>query len=954
MKLKRTTAILTAGLMLAGTLHSFPTASVPAAAVSPAPAAETTAVTTTATTAKTTASTTATTAKTTASATATTAKTTAPTTATTAKTTASATATTAKTTASTTATTAQSTTMSFTAEGILGKSAAWQLSPDGHLLITGSGDLSDAELSFNQYAESIKTVELRNTDAKSVLTAVAPSMFGKCKNLTSVKLPDTIKAIGKSAFSGCSALAGINFPSALETIESHAFRETALTEIVLPGCSLGENAFYNCPNLKTVTIKEGTAIIPPECFRYCAALTDVTLPDSVTEIQCGSSSESGAFANCPALKNVSIGKSIEKIDNRAFRTEGEGNLTVTFREGATIVPDSAFTGRTELAKVVLPKSLKTIGSSAFSGCKNLADCRLTSGIQSIGKEAFKETALIEVEVPGCELGDAAFYNCTALTGVTIEEDMKIIPAEAFRYCAALEDVYLPDSVTEIQCGYSSESGAFANCPALQTVSIGKSIEKIDNRAFRTEGQGNLTVTFREGASIVPDSAFTGRTELAKVRLPESMKTIGTSAFSGCTNLAEINFPDALEAIGEQAFRETALTGIELPGCTLGAVAFYNCPNLKTVTIKEGTPTIPNECFRYCAALTDVTLPDSVTEIQCGYSSESGAFADCPALQTVSIGKSIEKIDSRAFRTNGEGNLTVTFREGTTAVPADAFAGRTELAKVILPESMKTIGSKAFSGCANLAECNFPDALESIGEQAFRETALTAAAIPGCELGAAAFYNCQSLAIVSIDEGTTAIPAECFRYCAALTDVYLPDSVTEMQCGYSSESGALANCPSLTNISVGKGIQKIDSRALRTESEDLTVTFRDGVTAIPANALNSGFVKKVILPETVTEIDAKAIPANVVICAPEKSAAQTFAETNERTFEAMAAAFYDLNGDGKLTAADAELLVQILSETLPAGAKMPDAAHLSAADCDQDGLLTMADVRMLLDMAAPES
>ena len=940
MKLKRTTAILSAGLMLAGTTYCIPSASAPASAVTEVRSSGNTAVNAETAPAETTA--------------------------------VSVTTTQLTTTTVTTTTQPAETAPTVIAEGSCGASANWQIDSDGHLLLTGSGDLSDADVNFEKYSDSIRTAELRNSNAEFVFTAVAPYLFKNCQKLTTVKLPDTVRSIGKYAFYACSALAECTLPEGLETIGEHAFRETALTDISIPGCELGEAAFFYCPSLKTVRISEGTAIIPPECFRYCTALTDVTLPDSVTEIQCGYNGGTGAFADCPALTNVSIGKGITAISENAFRTTGNV-LTVTFREGVTAVPQTAFRGRTELVGVKLSDSVETIGKYAFAGCSALTDCNFPYALKSIGEQAFRETALTDISLPGCELGEAAFFNCPNLKTARIAEGTAVIPPECFRNCTALTAVRLPDSVKDIQCGYNGGTGAFADCPALQKVSIGTGIETINQNAFRTTGDA-LTVTFREGASLVPANAFQGRTELVRVILPESMKTIGSYAFAGCWALARCDLPEGLETIGEQAFRETALTGTTIPGCTLGDAAFFNCPSLKTVTFTEGTEIIPPECFRNCTALTDVTLPDSVKDIQCGYNGGTGAFADCPALTNVSIGTDIETINQNAFRTTGDA-LTVTFREGASLVPAHAFQGRPELVRVILPESMKTIGSYAFAGCTALAGCNLPKGLETIGEQAFRETALTGVTIPGCALGDAAFYNCVSLTFVMFDEGTTVIPNECFRNCTALTSVRLPDSVSEIKCGYNGGTGAFADCPALKTVSVGKDISFIDSRAFRTTGDALTVTFREGVTAIPENAFNNGNVTKIILPETVTEIGAKAvsgcttlnliavaspdcliadgentIPGAAVIFAPEASAAQTYAETYSHSFELLNADFRDLNGDGKLTAEDAVLLMMIVNENLPEGTVMPDAEHLAAADCDQDGQLTMTDVRMLLDMA----
>ncbi|MBR3268852.1 MAG: leucine-rich repeat domain-containing protein [Oscillospiraceae bacterium] len=351
----------------------------------------------------------------------------------------------------------------------------------------------------------------------------------------------------------------------------------------------------------------------------------------------------------------------------------------------------------------------------------------------------------------------------------------------------------------------------------------------------------------------------------------------------------------------------ALTKLTLPGCALGKEAFYNCKSLKTVKINEGTESIPAECFRYCTALESITLPDSVQSINCGGYGDEGAFNNCPALKTVSIGSGITYIDKNAFQTKGT-ELEITFREGVTAIPDESFYGRSELTKVILPDSLKTVGKKAFLNCSNLSVCNFPDGLAKIQAYAFSGTGLTELTLPGCALERAAFKSCGSLVSVAFNEGTESIPAECFRNCAALENVTLPDSVQSIECGGYNDESAFYNCTALESVSIGSGITYIHKYAFWTKSPNLEVIFREGVTAIPEHAFDGGTVVAIILPKTVKTIGqndisgyanlklisiqapdcviadaAKTIPSAAKIRSSENSTAHAYAEKYNRNF-----------------------------------------------------------------------
>ena len=581
----------------------------------------------------------------------------------------------------------------------LGEKITWALDSDGHLRIRGAGAMSDGTgCPFGYDAGKVTDAVIENTDPEDPITVLKPDLFHGCQNLTSVTLPDSIRVIGSEAFRDCTALKEIALPDHLAEIGTAAFRNTGLTEAILPGCTLGDGAFYDNNELQKVSIGEGTLTIPSECFRYCSALETVTLPDSLKEIQSGEYDSMGACAECPSLRSVSIGKGIESISQYAFRTTGS-DLAVTFREGVTAIPESAFSGRGELKTVILPDTLESIGSSAFRNCPNLTGTVFPASLREIGAAAFRNTGLTEAILPGCTLGAYAFYDSEKLKEVSIGEGTPIIPGECFRYCSALETVTLPDSVTEIRCGEYDSTGAFAECPSLRSVSIGKGIESISQYAFRTTGS-DLAVTFREGVTAIPESAFSGRGELKTVILPDTLESIGSSAFRNCPNLTGTVFPASLREIGAAAFRNTGLTEAILPGCTLGAYAFYDSEKLKEVSIGEGTPIIPSECFRYCSALETVTLPDSLKEIQCGQFDSMGAFAECPALKSVSIGKGIESISQHAFRTTGT-ELDVTFRDGASGIPDNAFRNRIELMRIVVPASAETLGSGAVSRCGNL-------------------------------------------------------------------------------------------------------------------------------------------------------------------------------------------------------------------------------------------------------------
>lgn len=176
-------------------------------------------------------------------------------------------------------------------------------------------------------------------DRTYIVTAIGDGAFIYCSDLTSVKLPPTIKSIGYRAFFECTNLASIQLPMNIETIEEGAFEEcTSLREIELPEklTYLGDNAFMACYNLMSVIFHSGLTTLGEDVFWKCG-LTSVVLPEGLTTIG------NGAFIFCENLSSVTFPNSLSSIGQQSF--DGCNSLT----------------------SIILPKNVKFIGDFAFGG-----------------------------------------------------------------------------------------------------------------------------------------------------------------------------------------------------------------------------------------------------------------------------------------------------------------------------------------------------------------------------------------------------------------------------------------------------------------------------------------------------------------------------------------------------------------------------------------------------------
>ena len=105
--------------------------------------------------------------------------------------------------------------------------------------------------------------------------------------------------------------------------------------------SIGNEAFWYCDGLTSVTIPNSVTSIRESAFDGCSGLTSVTIPNSVTSI------EYGAFYGCSGLTSVTIGNSV------------------------TSIGDYAFNGCSGLTSVTIGNSVTSIGEWAFESCSGL-------------------------------------------------------------------------------------------------------------------------------------------------------------------------------------------------------------------------------------------------------------------------------------------------------------------------------------------------------------------------------------------------------------------------------------------------------------------------------------------------------------------------------------------------------------------------------------------------------
>lgn len=148
------------------------------------------------------------------------------------------------------------------------------------------------------------------------------------------------------------------------------------------------------------------------------------------------------------------------------------------------------------------------------------------------------------------IGKQAFYQCAAMTAITLPDSLVTIDDWAFAACTGLETIVIPASVTSIG------DYAFQGCTSLKSVVfLGTELESIGDFAFN-DCVALETIALPEGLESIGIQAFGDCEALTAITAPSTLKSIGNLAFADCTALnteGALKLSASIEEIGEFAF-----------------------------------------------------------------------------------------------------------------------------------------------------------------------------------------------------------------------------------------------------------------------------------------------------------------------------------------------------------------------------------------------------------------
>ncbi len=444
---------------------------------------------------------------------------------------------------------------------------------------------------------------------------------------------------------------------------------TDLRTVMIPDSvtEIGSCAFNNCTNLSNVTLSQNLKYMEGRAFGSCEKITKIEIPKSLE--WCGSTLyDYGPFGDCTGLKTVIFENGTTEISSHLFE-KCTGLEEINIPDSVTEIEDSAFSGCVNLSKVNIPDTVTIIGEYAFDSCTNLTNVTLSKNLEHMEGRAFGNCEKItKIEIPkslewcGSTLYDyGPFGDCTGLKTVIFENGTTKILGHLFEKCTGLEEINIPNTVTVI------ENSAFSGCTKLEQVNFSNKLTKIERYGF-SDCTSLKKITVPDSINSIGNSIFQNCTSLTEVHLSNALKEISSNTFNGCKKLTTINFPSTLTTIGDSAF--------------------YGCESLPEAILPSGVEKIESNAFKNCKSLKKAVVPDTVSSIG------SSAFYGCEALTDITLGSKLKKIDSQTFY-------------GCTALPS-----------IVIPYNVTTIGDSAFVNCTKLTQITVPRNTTSIESNAF--------------------------------------------------------------------------------------------------------------------------------------------------------------------------------------------------------------------------------------------
>lgn len=453
--------------------------------------------------------------------------------------------------------------------------------------------------------------------------------------------------------------------------------------------------------------------------------------------------------------------------------------------------------------------------------------KIPDTVTKIGEGAFAQVeGLKTIIIPGSvkEIGKNAFANNLTLETVIMEDGTERIGTTAFRSCTKLKNISMPESLIEIKYG------AFYGCTSLEKIKIPSKITKIEPDTFG--GARSLKeIILSDNIEAILSGAFSG-TSFEEIVLPEKVKEIEAGVFGGNLQLSNI----IIEGENPQYVYETGMLMTKNKDNVLFISDKY-LKDINTLVIPDGIVRFTINLNRY-TNITKIIIPEKIEHIlPDGLPETINEIELASTNKTYSINKNKKILYTKDTKEivicySKEENIDLK-EEGILKIGNFAFKQAINVKNIILPNSLKSIGTQVFNTCKKIEEIRIGANVNSInplfkyGNYAGKvtidkdnsnyivennvlynkdKTKLCSVLylIEGefyvdknvQEIGELAFHNQYKMTDIIIPKSVKEIK-DSFMYCNKLVEVNIPNNVEKVY------NNAFTQCNNLESINVDK-------------------------------------------------------------------------------------------------------------------------------------------------------
>lgn len=519
----------------------------------------------------------------------------------------------------------------------------------------------------------------------------------------------------------------------------------------------------------------------------------------------------------------------------------------------------------------------------------------TYNVKSIGERAFEEcTGLTSITIPNSVtlMGGYVFWCCTNLTSVVIPSSVTGIGEEAFKGCTALSNVYcFADKVPSIESNIFAgnhtgtvtlhvpasaveaykaaniagvdEVVAIADVPmtdwafSSSTVTIDDVRYYLDETNGLAEWYGYRSNVANENLEIPAVVSYNGKTyvvvsmrdyyygqsNVKTITLPPTLKRLNEYALAAFSAVKEFNIPASVEYVAQRAFGSpsgqptvifNSLTPPEVAGDLTNSSSSYHMkivvPAVAFKTYNK-TDYIEDYCVIASEAEVGTVTVDNVDNGELGYIVVADALPEVRVYSDINrlivTSGTIDETDWYQIRQMH--NLVYLDLTNVTIaeMPYEALVDCWQIETVKLPTTLEAIRGRAFYG-TGVRDLILPDGLKEI-------------------TGGSNFYVCNYLTSISIPDGVTSLPSNCFEGCKNLHEVKLPANLAKMG------DYCFGNCD-VYSIDIPGTLTVVPYAAFDLNRNLKSITFHEGTQRINGMAFRQSAIKQLVLPASMRYIE----------------------------------------------------------------------------------------------------